>query len=395
MKGPRTVTARAVSILASLALVAAACGGTDEEPAASAPAPAPAAPAPAAPAEPESLIDPEFYAGKTITILVPAAPGGGADNTAQFHAPLLQQYVPGNPTIRIEHDTAGGGIGAANRYFNNMDPDGYTIFLSAFTTTIPWLVGESLVEYDVSDLTQLAAFPFSGMIMARAETGIESVMDLPEKASTLIKGGVSPISTDIMGVLALEVLGVRDQLQNEIWGYGGTGAHIVAFEAGETNLDATTNSVWNSRGVPLREAGVAVPLVAYGFLQPDGTFARDVLLPEIPTVDEAHEMLYGTPPSGPAWEAFKAVMSVIHVAHGMTMHPDAPPQAAATLREGIRIMVEETDYVNEWLARNPRAPFYTPEELDGAQQAVVEAITPEFLTYMSGFLAENYPDEIG
>lgn len=393
MRRSRNLTARTVAVLASLALVAAACGGSDDEPAA--PAPAAPAPSPEAPAEPEGLSDPEFYAGKTITILVPAAPGGGADNTAQFHAPLLQQFVPGNPTIRIEHDTAGGGIAAGNRYFNQMDPDGYTIFLSAFTTTIPWLVGESLVEYDVSSLTQLAAFPFSGMIMARSETGIESVMDLPAAAPTLIKGGVSPISTDVMGVLALEVLGVRGRLGNEIWGYGGTGAHIVAFEAGETNLDATTNSVWNSRGVPLYEAGLAVPIVAYGFLQEDGTFARDVLLPDVPTVDEAHEMLYGRPPSGPAWEAFKAVMSVIHVAHGMTMHPDAPPQAAATLREGMRIMVEETDYVNDWLARNPRAPFYTAEELDGAQAAVVSAVTPDFLAYMGDFLQKNYPDEIG
>jgi len=222
MRRTQRVTSRVAAVIASLALVAAACGGSDDAPTAPAPAPAPS---PEAPAEPESLIDPEFYAGKTITILVPAAPGGGADNTAQFHAPLLQQYVPGNPTIRIEHDTAGGGIGAGNRYFNQMDPDGYTIFLSAFTTTIPWLVGEPLVEYDVSQLTQLAAFPFSGMLMARADTGITSVMDLPANASSLIKGGVSPISTDIMGVLALEVLGVRDQVQ-EIWGYGGTGSTL-------------------------------------------------------------------------------------------------------------------------------------------------------------------------
>lgn len=393
MRASRFSTTRAAAVVASLALVVAACGGGDDAPAAPAPAPAPTTPESAD--DEECAVDPDFYAGETITILVPASPGGGADNTAQFHAPLLTEFVPGNPTVRVEHDTAGGGIGAGNRYFNQMDPDGYTIFLSAFTTTIPWLVGESLVDYDVAQLTQLAAFPFSGMIMAREETGIETVMDLPDAAPDLIKGGVSPISTDIMGVLALEVLGVRDQLGNEIWGYGGTGDHIVAFEAGETNLDATTNSVWNARGVPLAEAGLAVPIIAYGFLQSDGTFARDVLLPEIPTVDEAYEMLYGEAPSGEAWEAFKAVMSVIHVAHGMTMHPDAPCEAAATLREGIRIMVEETDYVNDWLARNPRAPFYTAEELDGAQQAVLDAVTPEFTAFMADFLAANYPDEIG
>ena len=336
-------------------------------------------------------VDPEFYAGETITILVPAAPGGGADSTAQFNSPYLTEFVPGNPTVRIEHDTAAGGIAAGNRYFNQMEPDGYTLFLSAFTTTIPWLVGEAEVEYDVAAFNQIAAFPYTGVIYVDPETGVETVEDLPD-AEGLVKGGVSPTSTDIMGVLALEVLGVRENIQ-EIWGYGGTGDHILAFQQGETNIDATTNVVWNNNSY-MQEDGDAIPIVAYGFLQEDGTFERDPLLPDTPTVDEAHEMMYGEPPSGEAWEAFKDVMAVIHVAHSLVLHPDAPPEAVATMRSAMADAIENSDYLDEWLENNPRAPFYTEEEL-AASEAAIRNVDEGFVEWIQQFLTEEYPNEYG
>jgi hypothetical protein len=342
--------------------------------------------------EPEAAVDPEFYAGETITILVPAAPGGGADRTAQFNAPYFQEYIPGNPSVAVEHDTAAGGIAAGNRYFNAMEPDGYTVFLSAFTTTIPWLVGEAEVEYDVAALDIIAAFPFTGLLYVDPDTGITSVEDLPEHADQLIKGGVSPTSTDIMGVLALEVLGVREDIQ-EIWGYGGTGDHVLAFQQGETNFDATTNAVWYGNQW-MEEDGDAIPIVAYGFLQDDGTFARDPLVPDVPTVDEAHEILYGEPPSGEAWEAFQNVMSVIHVAHSLAMHPDAPPEALATIRAGIIEAIEEGDYVEQWLEASPAEPFYTEEDIEMSQEAI-RAVPDDFVDWIQNWLEENYPDEFG
>ncbi|MPZ59830.1 MAG: hypothetical protein GEU93_00765 [Propionibacteriales bacterium] len=332
----------------------------------------------------------DFYDGETVTILVPAAPGGGADATAQFNSPYINEFVPGNPDVQVEHDESAGGIGGGNRYFNEMSPDGYTIFLSAFTTTMPWLVGESAVQYDVAELTPIAAFPYTGMFYVHPDTGIETVEDLPEHAGELVKGGVSPISTDLMFVLALEVLGVREDMQ-EIWGYGGTGDTVLAFQQGETNFDATTNVVWN-QNQQMEEKGEAIPLVAFGFLQEDGTFERDPLLPDTPTVDEAHEMIYGEPPSGPAWEAFQDVMAVIHVAHSMTMHPDAPPDAVATLRSGLSDAIENSDYVEGWQELSPAEPIYEPEALDQAQQTVQD-IPDESVEWIQNFVQENYPDE--
>jgi hypothetical protein len=196
-----------------------------------------------------------------------------------------------------------------------------------------------------------------------------------------------------MGVLALEVLGVREDIQ-EIWGYGGTGDHVLAFQQGETNIDATTNVVWNNNRF-MEEDGDAIPIVAYGFLQDDGTFERDPLLPDTPTVDEAHEMLYGEPPSGEAWEAFQSVMAVIHVAHSMTMHPDAPPEAVATLRAGLADAIENSDdYLDQWAETNPAPPMYQPDELEQAQEAV-QSVDDDFVAWIQDWLQTEYPDEFG
>ena len=41
-----------------------------------------------------------FYAGKTITVLVGSSAGGGTDVTARVLARHLERYIPGKPRIR-------------------------------------------------------------------------------------------------------------------------------------------------------------------------------------------------------------------------------------------------------------------------------------------------------
>ena len=41
----------------------------------------------------------EFYAGKTLTVLIGRSPGSGADTTARMFAKYWAQNIPGNPRI--------------------------------------------------------------------------------------------------------------------------------------------------------------------------------------------------------------------------------------------------------------------------------------------------------
>ena len=54
------------------------------------------------------------------------------------------------------------------------------------------------------------------------------------------------------------------------------------------------------------QQGKAVPLMSRGVLDANGNIVRDPVEPDIPSMPEAYEMLYGKKPSGPAFNAWKA-----------------------------------------------------------------------------------------
>jgi hypothetical protein len=55
------------------------------------------------------------------------------------------------------------------------------------------------------------------------------------------------------------------------------------------------------------KAGKAVPMFTLGVMDEKGNIARDPNFPELPTFPEAYEMMYGKQPSGPAYDAWRAI----------------------------------------------------------------------------------------
>jgi tripartite-type tricarboxylate transporter receptor subunit TctC len=343
-----------------------------------------------APDEPEEA----FYdSGDTVRYIVPTSPGGGADAIAQFLNPYWNEHIPGNPSVSIDHVSGAGGTAGSNEWWATTEDDGLQVLQGTLSSATAWLLGEEQVRYDMGEFQPVLAFSTGGMIYIHTDTGVESIEELPDHDGELIIGGRAPTASDVMHILAMEVLGVRDQV-NHIWGYEGTGEQMLAFEQGEVNIDATTDNAWINNGVELEEAGLATPLVAYGIPDGEGGFERH---PEIdaPTVDEAHESMYGEPPSGEAWDAFRTVMDVMSVATVVAHHPDAPQEAVDAWRAAVNEMVEETDFVEAFQRDiNPSPPIHEPDELDAVTQSLAD-VDDEMRQWIMDFLAENYPDEVG
>src|SRR5471032_1037830 len=64
----------------------------------------------------------DFYAGKQLTIIVGAGPGGGYDLQARIAARHLGRHIPGNPTIIVQNIPS--RIAAANMIFSTATKDG-------------------------------------------------------------------------------------------------------------------------------------------------------------------------------------------------------------------------------------------------------------------------------
>ena len=64
----------------------------------------------------------EFFKGKSIEFIVPAATGGGFDAYARAAAPYLKKHMPGNPTINIANMPGAGGIAMLRRMYDIQAP---------------------------------------------------------------------------------------------------------------------------------------------------------------------------------------------------------------------------------------------------------------------------------
>jgi tripartite-type tricarboxylate transporter receptor subunit TctC len=124
---------RALSVLATLLFVAAACGG---QPGASAP--------PTTGTQTDATA--AFYAGKTVRLVVGYTPGGGYDTYARLLAAHIGKNIPGTPTVIVENMDGAGSLKAANYLFTTAPKDG-TVF-GTFGRGLP--ASELLGDTDVA-----------------------------------------------------------------------------------------------------------------------------------------------------------------------------------------------------------------------------------------------------
>jgi tripartite-type tricarboxylate transporter receptor subunit TctC len=69
----------------------------------------------------------DFYQGKTITLIVGYAPGGGVDATARVVARHFAKFIPGQPGVVVQNMEGAAGIVATNYLSQRVAPDGLTL----------------------------------------------------------------------------------------------------------------------------------------------------------------------------------------------------------------------------------------------------------------------------
>src|SRR2546423_1017552 len=69
----------------------------------------------------------EFYRGKSITMIVSSASGGGYDAISRVLANHLGRHIPGNPQVFVRNMAGAGGIVATNHLYNVAAKDGTVV----------------------------------------------------------------------------------------------------------------------------------------------------------------------------------------------------------------------------------------------------------------------------
>ncbi len=86
---------------------------------------------PAALGNPVSAQPPDFYKGKSITLLMGTGPGGSYDIYGRTIAEHLGKHIPGRPNIVVEHMPGAGGVVAGNHIYGPAPQDGSRLLLLA------------------------------------------------------------------------------------------------------------------------------------------------------------------------------------------------------------------------------------------------------------------------
>ena len=406
MRRTKTHTlARLLSLLAVLALLLAACGTDDDEPAAD-PADDDAeevdepeedeeeAEVDEDEAEDEAEVDEdeaeEFFAGETIEVIVPFGPGGGTDTTARFIAPFMSDYIPGNPDIQIVNIEAPAGIGGSNEFVNRPS-DGYHMKWSAGSTNFPYFLQDPAVQYDYRDMTPTVGVPTGGVMSVSPDTGYEEPADILDLSGEVVQGGQTATGLEAFWLIAWEMLEVDVDV---VFGYEGRGPARTAFEQGEVDLDWQTTSAFFENVEPLIEEGEAIPMFSGGHLDPEGNMIRDPAFPDIPHIGEFYEEIHGEEPSGEAWDALTSLVPPAwSLQKILYFHDDAPEVAVNAVREAFIEMHESGD---EFYAGSEEAlgdyELMVGDDLVEAEALAVD-VDEDTTNWVLDFMVENYDVE--
>ncbi|MFY0989661.1 hypothetical protein [Halomonas sp. C05BenzN] len=329
-----------------------------------------------------------YYADKTIRMIIPLSPGGNTDTFGRLISQHLGRHIPGQPEVVAENVTGAGGLVGSNEFAENVEHDGTTLLASSGHLNLRAILGLRGLRLDLEPLEPLVAAPMGHVTVIAPRAGVEAPDDVLG-AHGLTKGITDPIGV-IESLVALELLGLD---YRAVPGYGNRGDTRVAFERGELMINTQSTANFLARMRPLVETGDAMPLYAIGFTDEDGKPVRDPALPDMITVPELHEQLYGEMPSGPLWEAYRVAVQLVQNTRGsIWVHGDIPEEALVALHAGVEAMVDDPEFQAARADSLGAYGILRGDELDRVRRAM-ETISPDLLDELRTLLGERFGAE--
>lgn len=331
------------------------------------------------------------YEGETLEVIIPLAEGGGTDTWARFVGQELTHQIPGIPGFAPTNEAGGEGITGSNHFAASAKSDGTELLVSTATTVVPWVLDRDVVRYSFENLEPVLVNGTGGVIYARTAAGVNGIDDLINRDKPLVFGGISATGLDLTTLVAFDLL---DADISATFGFEGRGPVNLALQRGEVDIDYTTTSSYHSAVEPIAEEGKAEVLMSFGQLDADGKIIRDPNFPDVPTVVEVYEKLYGQAPSGPKFNAYRTLLGLTYTYQkGLWAPKDAPEEAVDLLRQSAEHLSENKEFNDKAEKVLGGYPIVADEELS---QKVQEAytVTDETRSYVEALLKDSYGIEI-
>jgi hypothetical protein len=307
----------------------------------------------------------DFYQGKTLTVIVGYAPGGGVDAHARAMMRHLARFIPGRPNVVIQNMEGAAGIVSVNHLNRRVVPDGLTLAVPGRSWFIEAIVKRPGITFDPTKFTYIGS-PGTTAAAAylRKSTGIVTYEQLKASKRTVTFGALGATTPTAMLPSLLAAGGAPIRV---VLGYVSTARVNLALEQGEIDGSFTVGNALAARKELFEQL---TPIVQTGTVWPGVPHIADVIRP-------SHK------------QVLELVLAPEHLGIPLVGPPGLPAEVTTVLRKAFLAMAQDRDYQTD--AVKVELPVGSP--IDGAQithtmQALAAAATPaviaEFQRLASG-----------
>lgn len=287
----------------------------------------------------------DFYAGKSIDLVIGYPPAGSNDVYARTLGRYLGKHIPGHPAIVPKNMPGGGSFLALAYMYNTAPKDGTAIGIGAPTAPLDEKLGSAGVRFKAAEFNWLGRIDSLVNIVFMWHTSpVKTLADAQRTEATLAATGAGS-TVAIYPTVTNNVLGTKFKL---IMGYKGSAEAQLAVERGEAEGHSTA---WTAVKVAhpdwLAEHKINI-LVQYA-LRPH---------PELPDVPVVVDLARNDRERA----ILRIVMNATEVGTAFMTTPGVPSERAAILRRAFDDTMKDLDF----LAEAARLKL-TVNPLDGAQ----------------------------
>ncbi|WP_338607480.1 tricarboxylate transporter [Pelagibacterium nitratireducens] len=325
--------------------------------------------------------------GERVEVVLPYSPGGSADAYGRLIAKYLQPHLPGNPTVIVRNEPGAGAIAGTNNFDANADTDGTMLLVTSTSTQMNYLLQDSRVNYDLTQMTPVVVNPLGMMVYVREELGIESAEELPSILDTPIRSGAhTPTSADLVQLIEFHILGLDVE---PVFGLQ-RGDAKQAFERGEIQISYDNPLAYSTYVEPMVEAGIAKPIYTMGYVDASGDHVVDPAFPDLPTFPETVETVTGEAPSGPAYDAWQTMFfSRVMASKSVQLPRGTSPEIVEAYRQAAEAMTQDPAYIEAIESLTGGYPtLYGQEAADRWQQSL--QFDSESREWLRNWLVETY-----
>jgi tripartite-type tricarboxylate transporter receptor subunit TctC len=276
----------------------------------------------------------DFYAGRSIELLIGAPPGGGYDIYGRVVARHIGRHIPGNPNI-VPKNMPGAGSARAAGFISNVAPKDGTVIANI----MPGAVMDPMLDPKAERLFDPTQIMFIGNVnngVRVCVSGKHSKIKTFEDARThkaVFGGGQSNDSTRDYGYLHRNTTGAKWDM---VTGYKGTSDLSIALERGE--VEGFCGFDWASLKSQ-RPAWVRDKVV--------NVLTQDAIEPieELTKLGVPHIMKYVKDDTTRKVVELILSQQVFH--RSFIAPPETPPQALKILRDAFDATMKDPEFLAE------------------------------------------------